>query len=170
MSSTIDVGTQPTDDQRILRMTINGVPRRGIAEPRMLLVDFIRHELQLTGTHVGCEHGVCGACTVRVDGEVVRSCIMFAVQAEGAQIETVEGLAKDGELNVVQQAFRQEHGLQCGFCTPGMLLATESLLAENPDPSEEEIRDYLSGNVCRCTGYVGIVKSVQAAAKQRSQA
>ncbi|MCW3005405.1 MAG: Aerobic-type carbon monoxide dehydrogenase, small subunit CoxS/CutS-like protein [Solirubrobacterales bacterium] len=170
MSSTIDVGTQPTDDQRILRMTINGVQRRGIAEPRMLLVDFIRHELQLTGTHVGCEHGVCGACTVRVDGEVVRSCIMFAVQAEGAQIETVEGLAKDGELNVVQQAFRQEHGLQCGFCTPGMLLATESLLAENPDPSEEEIRDYLSGNVCRCTGYVGIVKSVQAAAKQRSQA
>jgi aerobic-type carbon monoxide dehydrogenase small subunit (CoxS/CutS family) len=170
MSSTIGVTTEPTDDQQIVRLKINGVERRGIAEPRMLLVDFIRHELNMTGTHVGCEHGVCGACTVRMNGEVVRSCIMFAVQADGAEIDTVEGIAKDGKLNYVQEAFRKEHGLQCGFCTPGMLLATETLLEENPNPTELEIREYLSGNVCRCTGYVGIVNAVQEAAKTRPQA
>jgi carbon-monoxide dehydrogenase small subunit len=170
MSSATTAHTDVTDDQRIVQMKVNGVPRRGIAEPRMLLVDFLRHELELTGTHVGCEHGVCGACTVRMNGEVVRSCIMFAVQAEGAEIETVEGMARNGKLHPIQEAFRQTHGLQCGFCTPGMLLATQTLLEENPNPSEEQIREYLSGNVCRCTGYVGIVAAVQEAAATRSQA
>src|SRR5205814_681005 len=145
MSTVVGSRTEPTDEQRIVTMTVNGVQRRGIAEPRTLLVDFLRHELDLTGTHVGCEHGVCGACTVRMDGEVVRSCIMLAVQAEGAEIETVEGMAKDGELHPIQFAFREKHGLQCGFCTPGTLLAAQMLLEENPNPSELEIRQYLSG-------------------------
>ncbi len=157
-----------TDAEQIIRVTINGVARTGIAEPRMLLHDFIRHELELTGTHAGCEHGVCGACTVRVDGEVVRSCIMLAVQADGSSIETVEGMATGGALHPIQEAFREKHGLQCGFCTPGMLIATQGLLEENPDPSEEEIRDYLSGNICRCTGYVGIVAAVKLAAQKLS--
>ena len=161
---------EPTDDQRIVTLKVNGVERRGIAEPRMLLVDFLRHELDLTGTHVGCEHGVCGACTVRLNGEVVRSCIMLAVQAEGAEIETVEGLATNGKLHPIQEAFREKHGLQCGFCTPGMLLAAQTLLEENPNPTEPEIREYLSGNICRCTGYVGIVAAVKHAAEQQSQA
>ncbi|UGS35913.1 (2Fe-2S)-binding protein [Capillimicrobium parvum] len=161
---------EPTDDQRIVTLKVNGVERRGIAEPRMLLVDFLRHELDLTGTHVGCEHGVCGACTVRMNGEVVRSCIMLAVQAEGAEIETVEGLATNGKLHPIQEAFREKHGLQCGFCTPGMLLAAQTLLEENPNPTEPEIREYLSGNICRCTGYVGIVAAVKHAAEQQSQA
>jgi aerobic-type carbon monoxide dehydrogenase small subunit (CoxS/CutS family) len=170
MSTAITSRTEPTDEPRIVTITVNGVERRAIAEPRMLLVDFLRHELDLTGTHVGCEQGVCGACTVRMNGEVVRSCIMFAVQAEGAEIETVEGMAKNGKLHPIQEAFREKHGLQCGFCTPGMLLATQTLLDENGDPSELEIREYLSGNICRCTGYVGIVAAVKHAAETRSQA
>jgi carbon-monoxide dehydrogenase small subunit len=136
----------------------------------MLLSDFLRHELQLTGTHVGCEQGVCGACTVLVDGEPVRSCLTFAVQAEGASIETVEGLSEHGRMHPIQEAFRSEHGLQCGFCTPGFLLTTKALLAENPSPSEEEVRDFLSGNVCRCTGYVGIVDAVLKAAAASGEA
>jgi aerobic-type carbon monoxide dehydrogenase small subunit (CoxS/CutS family) len=157
-----------TDEERVVRLKVNGVERRAIAEPRTLLVDFLRHELDLTGTHVGCEHGVCGACSVRMDGQIVRSCIMFAVQAEGAEIETVEGLARDGELHPIQQAYREKHGLQCGFCTPGFLLATQTLLEQNPNPSEQEIREFLSGNVCRCTGYVNIVAAVQEAASKLS--
>jgi aerobic-type carbon monoxide dehydrogenase small subunit (CoxS/CutS family) len=170
MSTTINRRIEPTDDQRIVTLKVNGVERRGIAEPRTLLVDFLRHELDLTGTHVGCEHGVCGACTVRMNGEVVRACIMLAVQAEGAEIETVEGMADNGELHPIQVAFREKHGLQCGFCTPGMLLAAQTLLEENPNPSETEIREYLSGNICRCTGYVGIVAAVQLAAERQAQA
>jgi carbon-monoxide dehydrogenase small subunit len=171
MSTTIPSRAEPTDEQQIVTIKVNGVQRRGIAEPRMLLVDFLRHELDLTGTHVGCEHGVCGACTVRLNGEVVRSCIMLAVQAEGAEIETVEGMSSNGKLHPIQEAFREKHGLQCGFCTPGMLLAAQTLLEENPNPSEPEIREYLSGNICRCTGYVGIVAAVKhAAAQQQSQA
>jgi carbon-monoxide dehydrogenase small subunit len=150
--------------EAVVRMTVNGEERRGIAEPRTLLSDFLRHELGLTGTHVGCEQGVCGSCTVRVEGELVRSCVMYAVQAEGAAIETVEGLARGDELHPVQQAFMAKHGLQCGFCTPGLLLATVDLLERDPSPSEEEIRASLSGNICRCTGYVGIVEAVKEAA------
>ena len=157
-----------TDEERVVRLKVNGVERRAIAEPRTLLVDFLRHELDLTGTHVGCEHGVCGACSVRMDGQIVRSCIMFAVQAEGAEVETVEGLARDGELHPIQQAYREKHGLQCGFCTPGFLLATQTLLEQKPNPSEQEIREFLSGNVCRCTGYVNIVAAVQEAASKLS--
>ena len=159
-----------SEDQRIVKLTVNGRACSGIAEPRLLLVDFIRHELDLTGTHVGCEHGVCGACTVRLNGEVVRSCLMFAVQAEGAQIETVEGMANGPDLHPIQESFREKHGLQCGFCTPGLLMATQTLLEQNPNPSEAEIREYLSGNICRCTGYVGVVRAVQDAAQKLSQA
>jgi len=155
-----------TGEERIVRVKVNGIERTGIAEPRMLLADFLRHELELTGTHIGCEHGVCGACTVRVDGEPVRSCIMFAVQADGSEIDTIEGVAPKGGLSVVQESFREKHGLQCGFCTPGMVIAVESLLKENPDPTENEIREYLSGNVCRCTGYVGIVEAAKLAASK----
>ncbi len=150
-----------------VHLKVNGEWLRASAEPRLLLSDFLRHELGLTGTNVGCEHGVCGACTVRIDGEIARSCITFAVQVDGAEIETVEGLAReDGELHPIQAAFQAEHGLQCGYCTPGMLLTAQQLLEENPDPSVEEIREYLSGNVCRCTGYQGIVRAVQRAAGQ----
>jgi aerobic-type carbon monoxide dehydrogenase small subunit (CoxS/CutS family) len=150
----------------VVRLAVNGEDRQGLAEPRTLLADFLRHELGLTGTHVGCEQGVCGACTVRVDGALVRSCLMFAVQAEGASIETVEGLARGAELHPIQQAFHEEHGLQCGFCTPGLLLATVALLETDPDPTEAEIRWALAGNVCRCTGYVGVVAAVQSAARK----
>ena len=136
----------------VVRLTVNGEERRGIAEPRLLLVDFLRHELGLTGTHVGCEQGVCGACSIRLDGELVRSCLLFAVQAEGSSIETVEGLAPGEDLHPIQQAYHEQHGLQCGFCTPGLLLATVDLLERNASPSEQEIRDYLAGNICRCTG------------------
>jgi len=150
----------------VVRLTVNGEERRGIAEPRLLLADFLRHELRLTGTHVGCEQGVCGACSIRLDGELVRSCTLFAIQAQGASIETVEGLAPGEDLHPVQQAYHEEHGLQCGFCTPGLLLATVDLLERNPSPSEAEIRDYLAGNICRCTGYVGVVAAVQEAARK----
>jgi aerobic-type carbon monoxide dehydrogenase small subunit (CoxS/CutS family) len=150
-------------------MTINGREYRGEAEPRKLLVDFIRDDLGLTGTHVGCEHGVCGACTVLLDNEPVRACLMFAVQANGAQLGTVEGLAPNAtELHPIQQSFWELHGLQCGFCTPGILLTAEALLKENPDPSDEEIRDWISGNLCRCTGYQNIVAAIQDAATKLS--
>jgi carbon-monoxide dehydrogenase small subunit len=158
------------DGETIVRVLVNREERRGIAEPRTLLVDFLRHELGLTGTHVGCEQGVCGACTVRLDGEAVRSCLLFAVQARGASIETVEGMAQGEDLHPIQQSFHEMHGLQCGFCTPGLLLATAALLEDNPSPSESEIRAGLSGNICRCTGYVGVVAAVQEAARKLEHA
>jgi len=147
-----------------IRLTVNGQTRDGRSEPRKLLVDFLREDLELTGTHVGCEHGVCGACTVLVNGEAARSCLMLAVQADGAEILTVEGLMKDGTLHPLQQAFHEHHALQCGFCTPGMLLAALDFLGTNPEPTETEIRQGLSAVLCRCTGYQGIVKAVAAAA------
>ena len=147
-----------------VRLVVNGTAREGWAEPRKLLVDFIREDLGLTGTHVGCEHGICGACTVLVNGQAARSCLMFAVQADGADILTVEGLARDGQLHPLQEAFWEHHGLQCGFCTPGMLLTAYDFLKENPSPTEAEIREGLSAVLCRCTGYQGIVRAVQAAA------
>jgi len=139
---------------------VNGRRYREDVEPRLLLSDFIRHRLGLTGTHVGCEHGVCGACTVKVDGAAVRSCLMLAVQADGAEIVTVEGLAGAGELTPLQAAFHRHHALQCGFCTPGILLAADDLLSRNPAPSREEIVDMLSGQLCRCTGYTPIVDAI----------
>jgi carbon-monoxide dehydrogenase small subunit len=147
-----------------VRVTVNGVAREGEVEPRTTLADFLRHGLGLTGTHVGCEHGVCGACNVLLDGRAVRSCLMLAVQADGARIETVESLAVDGRLHPIQEAFREAHGLQCGFCTPGMLMAVRELLAERPDPSDAEIREALGGQICRCTGYQPIVAAVRLAA------
>lgn len=141
-----------------IELLINNRPYRGIAEARTTLADFLRHTLALTGTHVGCEHGVCGACTVLVDGVSARACLMLAVQADGAIVETVEGLATaDGTLHPLQQAFRDTHGLQCGFCTPGMLMTLVELLNETDSPGEGEIRDAISGNICRCTGYQSIV-------------
>jgi 2-furoyl-CoA dehydrogenase 2Fe-2S iron sulfur subunit len=143
---------------------LNGRKVAAEAEPRMLLSDFIRHALGATGTHVGCEHGVCGACTVLIDGVATRSCLTLAVQAEGREVKTVEGLAgANGALNPLQQAFRDNHALQCGFCTPGILMSFTDYLARNPHPSETEIRDVLSGHLCRCTGYAGIVKAVKQA-------
>ena len=147
-----------------VQLIVNGQRREGRCETRKLLVDFLREDLGLTGTHVGCEHGVCGACTVLVDGLAARSCLMLAVQANGAELVTVEGLMKDGQLHPLQQAFHEHHGLQCGFCTPGMLLTALDFLATNPEPTEVEIRQGLSAVLCRCTGYQGIVKAVAAAA------
>jgi len=145
----------------MVRLTVNGAVYERDVEPRLLLSDFIRNELSLTGTHVGCEHGVCGACTVLFDGEPARSCIMLAVQADGHAVQTVEGLASsDGALSPIQQAFRQEHALQCGFCTPGFLMTLSAFLRDHKTPSEEEIRDALSANLCRCTGYQHIVNAV----------
>ena len=153
-----------------IKLTVNGVAHDGRAEPRKLLVDFLREDLGLTGTHAGCEHGICGACTVMVNGEAARSCIMLAVQAQGAEIRTIEGLAQDGKLHPLQEAFHREHGLQCGFCTPGMLIAALDFLRTNPAPTEEEIREGMSAVICRCTGYVNIVRAVKAAAeKMRAQ-
>lgn len=146
-------------------LRVNGETKTALAEPRTLLSDFLRHGLGLTGTHVGCEQGVCGACTIRIDGSVARACLIFAVAVDGAEIETVEGMADASALHPIQEAFRQEHGLQCGFCTPGLLLTVQDLLKRNADPSDSEIRDYLSGNVCRCTGYQGIVAAVKRAAQ-----
>ena len=147
-------------------VTVNGTQRSGTVEPRKTLADFLRDDLGLTGTHLACEHGVCGACTVIIDDRAVRSCLQFAVQVEGASITTVEGLATDGELNPVQRAFMNEHGLQCGFCTPGFVVSATALLASNPDPSDQEIREGLSGNICRCTGYQGIIRAVRSAASE----
>ena len=149
-----------------VRVTVNGRRYEREVESRLLLVDFIRHHLHLTGTHVGCAHGVCGACTIDVDGRVMRSCSMFAVQADGSEITTVEGLAGDGPLTPLQQAFHENHGLQCGYCTPGFLMSARELLSDNPDPTEQEIRVWLAGNLCRCTGYVNIVRAVKAAAQK----
>jgi carbon-monoxide dehydrogenase small subunit len=144
---------------------VNGQTRRAFLEPRKTLADFLREDCALTGTHLGCEHGVCGACTVLVDGQAVRSCLMFAVQAQGSDVVTIEGLSpQDGSLSVVQEAFRQHHGLQCGFCTPGMVVSVTAFLQDHPHPTDEEIREGLSGNLCRCTGYQGIVNAVRAAA------
>ncbi len=153
-------------DYRSIEVTVNGDSYHRQVEPRRLLSDFLRDDLNLRGTHVGCEHGICGACTILVNGETARSCLMFAIQANGAQITTVEGLAQNGELHPVQQGFWENHGLQCGFCTPGFLLTAYELLERNPDPTEEEVRVGLSGNMCRCTGYQGIIQSVLAAAKK----
>jgi carbon-monoxide dehydrogenase small subunit len=147
-----------------VRLTVNGAAREGRCEPRKLLVDFLREDLGLTGTHVGCEHGICGACTIMLNGEAARSCIMLAVQADGAEIMTVEGLAQDGQLHPLQEAFREHHGLQCGFCTPGMLMTALDFLRVHPDPTEAEIREGISAVLCRCTGYQGIINAVKAAA------
>jgi len=148
---------------KTVRMKVNGVTHESEVEPRTTLVDFLRGPLALTGTHVGCEHGVCGACTVLVDGRSARSCLMLAVQADGAEITTVEGLATPEGLHPIQQAFVEEHGLQCGFCTPGFLMSLVELLNENPEPSDDEIKDVLGGQICRCTGYQSILKSVHSA-------
>ena len=151
---------------RTVRVTVNGAEYERPVEPRLLLSDFLRHELGLTGTHVGCEHGVCGACTVLVGGELARSCLMLAVQVDGATVETVEGLAKsEDQLHPIQQAFWDHHGLQCGFCTPGFLMTLKAFLADEPNPTEEQVRDAISGNLCRCTGYQNIVAAALEAAK-----
>ncbi|HZR14915.1 MAG TPA: (2Fe-2S)-binding protein [Acidimicrobiia bacterium] len=148
-------------------MTVNGERRRAHVDARKTLADFLREDCALTGTHLGCEHGVCGACTVLVDGAAVRSCLMFAVQADGADVTTIEGIAEpDGELSTVQAAFRDAHGLQCGFCTPGFVVSVTAFLRDNPHPTDAEIREALSGNLCRCTGYQGIIKAVHLAAER----
>ena len=148
-----------------ITVTVNGKTYERKVEPRLLLVELIRETLGLTGTHIGCDTSYCGACTIIVDGDAIKSCTLLAVQADGCEILTVEGLERDGELHPLQQAFSQNHGLQCGFCTPGMLMSSLALLAENPDPDIKDIRKQLGGNLCRCTGYQNIIKSVQAAAK-----
>jgi carbon-monoxide dehydrogenase small subunit len=148
-----------------VKVIVDGRPRTALAEPRLLLSDFLRHELGLTSVHVGCEQGGCGACTILLDGRLALSCLTLAVQADGSTIDTVAGLSRDGELHPIQRAFQACHGLQCGFCTPGMLLTAQVLLEQTPDPTDAEIRDHLSGNVCRCTGYAGIVASVREAAR-----
>ena len=147
--------------------SVNGTEVSGDVEPRTLLVDFLRNDLRLTGTHVGCDTSQCGACVVHVDGRSIKSCTLLAVQAEGTQVATIEGLADGDTLHPMQAAFREEHGLQCGFCTPGMIMSAIDLLQNNADPTAEEIRDWLEGNLCRCTGYHNIVKSIQTAAKSR---
>ncbi|HEY6042301.1 MAG TPA: (2Fe-2S)-binding protein [Anaerolineae bacterium] len=148
-------------EPRAVRVILNGKSYERMVEPRLLLSDFIRHEIGLTGTHVGCEHGVCGACTILFDGEATRSCLMFAVQADGHSLMTVEGLSSDpNDMNPLQLAFREAHGLQCGFCTPGFLMTITAFLNENPRPNEDEIRHAISGNLCRCTGYQNIVQAV----------
>ena len=149
-----------------ITVTVNGIQYERAIEPRLLLSDFLHHELGLTGTHVGCEHGVCGTCTIMFDGESVRSCLMFAVQANGHEIQTVEGLGTMDELHPLQEAFRETHGVQCGFCTPGFLMTLVPYLEENPDPTEAEIREAISGNLCRCTGYQHIVDAVKLAAER----
>ncbi len=150
-----------------ISVTVNGTGHTSEVEPRLLLVHYLRDVLGLTGTHVGCDTSQCGACTIHVNGLAVKSCTMFAVQADGADVVTIEGLARDGKLHPLQEGFWEEHGLQCGFCTPGMIMAADQILARNPSPTEEEIRRSLSGNYCRCTGYHNIVKAVQYAARRR---
>jgi carbon-monoxide dehydrogenase small subunit len=151
------------DDVVTVHLRVKGVAHEARCEPRRLLADLLREDLGLTGTHVGCEHGICGACTILFNGEAARSCIMLAVQADGAELTTVEGLAQDGTLHPLQEAFREHHGLQCGFCTPGMLMTAIDLLRTNPSPTDGEIREGLSAVLCRCTGYQGIVNAVRAA-------
>jgi carbon-monoxide dehydrogenase small subunit len=154
----------------LVQLAVNGEPRKAVVEPRLTLADFLREVCHLTGTHLGCEHGVCGACTVLLDGAAVRSCLMFAMQADGSEVTTIEGLSNpDGRLTDVQQAFRDAHGLQCGFCTPGFVVSVAAFLRDNPNPTDEQIRDGLSGNLCRCTGYQGIVTAVRLAARTRAE-
>jgi aerobic-type carbon monoxide dehydrogenase small subunit (CoxS/CutS family) len=155
-------------EKHLIDLTVNGVEHELLVEPRWTLLDVLRHEVGLTGTHVGCEHGVCGACTVLVDGEPVRACLMYAVQAERHAIETVESLGSPEELNDLQQAFSRHHGLQCGFCTPGFLMLAEGFLAQEPTPSRDEIREAMSANICRCTGYQTILDAVEETAARRS--
>jgi aerobic carbon-monoxide dehydrogenase small subunit len=150
-----------------LSLTVNGVALSRLVEPRTSLVDFLRYELELTGTHVGCEHGVCGACTVRVDGAIARACLMLAVQADGARVDTIEGVAGTGEVFDLQQAFAEENALQCGFCTPGVLLTAQDLLSRRPDAGSDEIREALSGNYCRCTGYHAMVDAIRKTSESR---
>ncbi len=152
-------------ERETIRVTVNGKAHERAVEPRRLLSDFLRDDLRLTGTHVGCEHGVCGACTVTMDGRTARACLTFAVMADGADIRTVEGLGTVEAMHPVQQAFWEKHGLQCGFCTPGMLMTAAELLERNPDPSVDDVRDAISGNLCRCTGYQTIVESIRHAAR-----
>lgn len=154
-----------TEDLHDVTITVNGAPRTARVPARRLLSDFLRHDLAMTGTHVGCEHGVCGCCTVLLDGEAVRSCLVFAVTLDGREVTTVEGLAApDGTLHPVQQALHEHHGLQCGFCTPGFVMSACSFLADHPEPSDDEVRDGMAGNLCRCTGYAGILAGVKHAA------
>ena len=153
----------------LVTLSLNGLEREATCESRTTLLDFIRHDMGLTGTHAGCEHGVCGACTVELDGEVVRSCLMFACQVNGASVNTVEGISKSGEMSDLQSAFKKYYALQCGFCTAGFLISAEDLLNKNPNPTESEAREGLSGNLCRCTGYVGIVEAVLEVASARAQ-
>jgi carbon-monoxide dehydrogenase small subunit len=148
-----------------ISVKVNGTMRKAFVEPRKTLADFLREDCVLTGTHLGCEHGVCGACTVLLDGEAVRSCLLFAIQAEGSEVTTIEGLTPDDGLSRIQEAFRDNHGLQCGFCTPGFIVSVHALLETNPHPSLEEIRERLSGNLCRCTGYQGIIRAVESLAQ-----
>lgn len=152
-----------------IAVTVNGTRYDRTVEPRLLLSDFLRHDLELTGTHIGCEHGVCGACTILFDGQPARSCLMFAVQTNGHEILTVEGLGTIDELHPIQEAFREAHGVQCGFCTPGILTTLVPFLEENPNPDEQEIREAISGNICRCTGYQHIVDAVKIAAEKMSR-
>jgi len=159
-----------TVNETRVTLRVNGEHREATVEPRMTLADLLREKFHLTGTHLGCEHGVCGACTVLVDGAAVRSCLMFAVQADGAEVTTIEGIAgADGELSTVQAAFRDCHGLQCGFCTPGFVVSVTAFLRDHPTPTEEEIRQALSGNLCRCTGYQGILRAVRQAADSMAE-
>ncbi len=159
------------EERHRVAFVLNDRPVEGQAEPRMLLTDFLRHVLGMTGTHVGCEHGVCGACTIEVDGVPARACLMLAVQADGATLRTVEGLAPEpGRLSLLQQAFRRHHALQCGFCTPGILMSLDNYLRDNPDPSEADIRTFLTGHLCRCTGYVPIVAAALDAAERLREA
>ena len=152
-----------------ITMTVNGAMRTGSPEARKTLADFLREDLDLTGTHVGCEHGVCGACTVIVDGRAVRSCLMLAVQASGSEVTTIEGLASDGAMGALQQALWDSHSFQCGFCTPGLVMQASAFLTDHPDPDEREVREALSGNICRCTGYESIIEGVLLAAERNRQ-
>jgi len=153
-------------EKRSITLTVNGQNHELLVEPRKLLADALREDCRLTGTHVGCEHGVCGACTVLVDGKPVRSCLTYAIQMEGHEVSTIESVAVNAALSPLQQALHEAHGLQCGFCTPGIVMTFEAFLKSHPEPSDEEIRDALSGNLCRCTGYQNIVKAIQKAAEQ----
>jgi aerobic carbon-monoxide dehydrogenase small subunit len=153
-----------------ISLTVNGEPVDADVLPRLNLADFLRDHLQLTGTHVGCEHGVCGACTIRVNGDIVRSCLLLAVQADGASVETIEGLSDSGEIDDLQAAFRARNALQCGFCTPGMLMAAQDLLKQQSSPDRDQVREHLSGNYCRCTGYQAIVDAVEATVRARTDA
>jgi carbon-monoxide dehydrogenase small subunit len=157
-------------DKKVMTLTVNGETHRLQVEPRAHLADVLRDELALTGTHIGCEHGVCGACTIRVDGAITRACLLLAVQAEGAMIETIEGLSETGEIRDLQDAFRNRNALQCGYCTPAMLITAQDLLLHNPSPDRATIRDHISGNYCRCTGYQAIVDAVETVAKARQAA